>query len=276
MLGESEGTTGAATIEEIGRLRSFGRTVVSAVVLWLVQLPMFDAVGERSGDALACGVPGRLSLLVGSLFIWVYVLAAYRGYKYVRCLRQPALTRIARLGSYVVLCAGLLDAVENIVLWNKLGATSGECYGMTAGLLTWLMRLVWVVGAAMILGPALVAWRRRGKGERTAVTFRPQPETGPDEGRLVICCSGGGIRSASFCLGALQLLTEKSIYDRASSVIGVSGGGYMAAAFHIMRGKVADRMRRVRPSWRVCAARRGTCRRAGRRSSAPRCRCCSA
>ena len=238
MLGESEGTTGSATIEEIGRRKSFRKTAITAGVLLLVQQPMADAVRERLGDAAACGVPGRLSLLVDGAFIWAYVLAAYRGYKYVRSMRQPRWTQLARVGSWVVLCAALLDVVEDVILWTKLGADSGECYGLSTGLFTWLMRFVWVVGFGMIFAGLWAA--SRGRRERTAVTFRPQPEAGPDEGRLVICCSGGGIRSASFCLGALQLLTEKSIYDRASSVIGVSGGGYMAAAFHIMRGKVAD------------------------------------
>jgi hypothetical protein len=41
---------------------------------------------------------------------------------------------------------------------------------------------------------------------------------------LVIACSGG-VRSASFCLGALQLLNKTGHYRRADAVVGVSGGG---------------------------------------------------
>ena len=63
----------------------------------------------------------------------------------------------------------------------------------------------------------------------------------------VICCSGGGIRSAAFCLGGLQALDSTpvgadstdapvpSIYAAAREVVGVSGGGYMAAAWHVAR-----------------------------------------
>src|SRR5580692_11289415 len=45
-----------------------------------------------------------------------------------------------------------------------------------------------------------------------------------------VCCSGGGIRSASYCLGALQVLEEARFLDKARLILGVSGGGYMAAS----------------------------------------------
>lgn len=45
-----------------------------------------------------------------------------------------------------------------------------------------------------------------------------------------ICCSGGGIRSASFSLGGLQALEQGGLLKRARWIIGVSGGGYIAAA----------------------------------------------
>ena len=39
-----------------------------------------------------------------------------------------------------------------------------------------------------------------------------------------ICCSGGGIRSASYCLGALQGLEKAGFLDKARLILGVSGG----------------------------------------------------
>jgi hypothetical protein len=45
-----------------------------------------------------------------------------------------------------------------------------------------------------------------------------------------ICCSGGGIRSASYCLGALQALDWAGFMDKARLILGVSGGSYMAAS----------------------------------------------
>src|SRR6266545_2990675 len=238
-LGESEGTTGKATIDEIGRRRSFGRTVLAAGILLLVQQPMMAAVRDSAGDAGACAIPGRLSLLVDGAFILTYVVAAYRGHKYVRCLRQPRWTRLARTALRVTMLAGLLDVLEDVRLWRGFAATSGTCAGLSTGWLTWVMRGMWLAGALLLTAALILAVRGAG-AHRPGISFRPERDPGPDDGRLVICCSGGGIRSASFCLGALQLLCKREIYDRASSVVGVSGGGYMAAAFHVMRQKVGN------------------------------------
>jgi hypothetical protein len=45
-----------------------------------------------------------------------------------------------------------------------------------------------------------------------------------------ICCSGGGIRSAAYCLGALQSLDEGGLLAKAKWILGVSGGSYIAAS----------------------------------------------
>ena len=45
-----------------------------------------------------------------------------------------------------------------------------------------------------------------------------------------ICCSGGGIRSASYCLGALQWLEQAGFLKKAKLIVGVSGGGYIASS----------------------------------------------
>jgi hypothetical protein len=70
---------------------------------------------------------------------------------------------------------------------------------------------------------------------------RPEPMpsfTGPIEGpypeRLGICCSGGGIRSAAYNLGALQSLQETDELVRATYLAAVSGGSYIAAAFSMV------------------------------------------
>lgn len=55
------------------------------------------------------------------------------------------------------------------------------------------------------------------------------------EGKLGICCSGGGIRSAAFTLGALQQLQEKGELKRASYLAAVSGGSYIAGAISLLR-----------------------------------------
>jgi hypothetical protein len=228
MLGESEGTRGVATIEQIGRRRTFTRTATVAAILLVVQQPMADAVRDATAG---CGVSARLSLLVDFLFITAYVVAAYRGFRYVRFLAHGQWTRLARTGFAIVAAAGVSDVGENAALWRRFGSAD-ECGSLSTGWFTWLMRLVWVVGVVALL--VALAGSRRSR-QPAGVSFAREPEQGPDAGRLVICCSGGGIRSASFCLGALQTLFAKGLYDKASSVIGVSGGGYMASAFHVLR-----------------------------------------
>ena len=45
-----------------------------------------------------------------------------------------------------------------------------------------------------------------------------------------ICCSGGGIRSAAYCLGALQSLDTGGLLGTAKWIVGVSGGSYIASS----------------------------------------------
>jgi hypothetical protein len=56
----------------------------------------------------------------------------------------------------------------------------------------------------------------------------PQPDT------IGVCCSGGGVRSAAFNLGALQVLQSAGILRRARYLAAVSGGSYIAAAFSMV------------------------------------------
>jgi hypothetical protein len=56
----------------------------------------------------------------------------------------------------------------------------------------------------------------------------------PEPGKLGICCSGGGIRSAAFSLGALQVLQEEGKLGEASYLAAVSGGSYIAAAISMV------------------------------------------
>ena len=50
------------------------------------------------------------------------------------------------------------------------------------------------------------------------------------EEKWAICCSGGGIRSAAYCLGALQSLQAGGLLAKAKWTLGVSGGSYIAAS----------------------------------------------
>jgi hypothetical protein len=79
---------------------------------------------------------------------------------------------------------------------------------------------------------------------RRYVAFGERPEpipsyTGvvedPKSGRIGIACSGGGIRSAAFSLGALQVLQREKVLEQSCYLAGVSGGAYIAAAFCMVR-----------------------------------------
>src|SRR5690349_8358036 len=61
----------------------------------------------------------------------------------------------------------------------------------------------------------------------------------PVAGGWAICCSGGGIRSAAYCLGALQRLDRIGLLAKARWILGVSGGSYIASS----RALVAHHLR---------------------------------
>jgi hypothetical protein len=63
----------------------------------------------------------------------------------------------------------------------------------------------------------------------------------PAEDRIGICSSGGGIRSAAFSLGALQILREEGLLDSAEHLSCVSGGGYITIAHAVLASETIKR-----------------------------------
>lgn len=59
---------------------------------------------------------------------------------------------------------------------------------------------------------------------------RPYVEEPTDKTRFGIAFSGGGVRSAAFCLGAYQSLDSAGMFRQAEFLACVSGGGYIGAA----------------------------------------------
>ncbi|HEY7664363.1 MAG TPA: patatin-like phospholipase family protein [Xanthobacteraceae bacterium] len=70
-----------------------------------------------------------------------------------------------------------------------------------------------------------------------------EPVLGPNEDANVVglALSGGGIRSAAFCFGALQALNEAAVLEQVDYLSTVSGGGYigcsLSAGLESTRGK---------------------------------------
>jgi hypothetical protein len=57
-------------------------------------------------------------------------------------------------------------------------------------------------------------------------------------GGWAICCSGGGIRSAAYCLGALQRLDRSGLLAKVRWILGVSGGSYIASSRALVAHKL--------------------------------------
>ena len=74
-------------------------------------------------------------------------------------------------------------------------------------------------------------------------------ERPPDELRVGIALSGGGIRSAAFNLGALQALDERGVLRKAEYLAAVSGGNYIASALTISAAHTAPGLENGRPLW---------------------------
>ena len=107
------------------------------------------------------------------------------------------------------------------------GALKWGCLGGAIVLVLWSM-----------LGPPLATARPCPVYSRPKLDpEHPWDPPVPGQERLGICCSGGGIRSAAFSLGALQALRQlpkrKPLLPRAEYLAAVSGGGYIAAGLAV-------------------------------------------
>ena len=57
------------------------------------------------------------------------------------------------------------------------------------------------------------------------------PRTGDGQRNWALALSGGGIRSATFCLGLLRGMAQRRLLARIDYLSTVSGGGYIGAMF---------------------------------------------
>ncbi len=223
---------------QTGRRRELVRTLGVAIGLLVAQVPMRAVATGRLESAFTFPalVPGRLALVLDTLMVVAYLLVSYRANGLVHALRAPRRTvRANSAGMTLVALGAALDLAENAVLWRSLG-DPGRAPSMTVPWLTPLSLLLVLVGLTLQAGTVLAQRRTAEQRVREALPPAHLPETRG----TVICCSGGGIRSSAFSLGGLQTLTEAGIYPEASAVVGVSGGGYVAAAYHVLRWQPDD------------------------------------
>jgi predicted acylesterase/phospholipase RssA len=70
---------------------------------------------------------------------------------------------------------------------------------------------------------------------------RPVLRPNSNAGLVGLALSGGGIRSAAFCLGALQALNKNNVLDRVDYLSTVSGGGYIGCSLTAAQQGGAER-----------------------------------
>lgn len=196
------------------------------------------------------------------------------GFDLTRVDRNDPGRLVGQIGAWSVLVAGVLDLAENALLLRTAEAlregpdVSANVVKLTAGLASAKFALlVLPVVAAVVLVRLLAQamfgskavdddepiallpsgperrWSVPTVSDPTASTASEAPE---QEDAYGICFSGGGIRSATFALGAIQHLEGDSAgrwgIRQARYVSAVSGGSYMAAAYQFLArgGQGAD------------------------------------
>ena len=141
----------------------------------------------------------------------------------------PALTGAFDLAENTIVVAGLRD-----------GPSLGDGFARLAAVAGWWK---WMLGlGALAVAVACVCG---AIGNRSVPQPPPPPppgrrDRGPVRDEVGICLSGGGIRSASFALGALRALDRRKLLRRARWIAAVSGGAYAAGAWFVARGSTAE------------------------------------
>ena len=236
-------------IERVGRRRSLFRALVMLVILLAVLVP----VTLHYFGVLRSVAPIPPTLTAGVVLIISAALIPFALQLGWRCVEISTLGsskgyRIAARWLFcLLLVAALARIVEMVVDWREhVYPAHGERYRFDDVLFIVSIAL----GGLCLIGLTIVALRAsrlQSRRDRPVVNRQDPPaEPEPPQG-TIICCSGGGIRSAAFCLGGLQRLQKAGRYATARAVVGVSGGGYIAAALHVLRWRSEEVAEEGRP-----------------------------
>lgn len=95
-------------------------------------------------------------------------------------------------------------------------------------------------GAIVDTGAALAEEFALIHGEDVSVGAG-MPASAFEREQAALCLSGGGIRSAAFCLGVLQGLAERDLLERFHYLSTVSGGGFVGGWFSVLSRRVGLR-----------------------------------
>lgn len=167
--------------------------------------------------------------------------------------RQTAMLqrKLATLGHYDGPQHGVFDSATQVALvkfqrkpeLEKIDpeeivpAVEPDPEGVCGSMTRWILRHIPPYTFEETLGLELDAVRQGrellGQSFSTKVTDLAHPVTRAHEARLMgLALSGGGIRSATFNLGALQALAQLGLLTRFDYLSSVSGGGYIAGWLH--------------------------------------------
>ncbi len=183
----------------------------------------------------------------GILFTWV--LARIDSPEHI----DQRLVSMGRATKALPAVAAGLDVVENLLLIASIEETStGGGVVVEPEWLSWVITAIaiskWVALGASLL--VVLWWGAAALSPRPVVSddaVDPDGDGPTDRGGVAVCCSGGGIRSAGFSIGALRALEEAGVMDRVDTLTAVSGGNYAATGWSTHRhvggdGLAADRL----------------------------------
>jgi hypothetical protein len=165
--------------------------------------------------------------------------------------RVKGFRRAAAPLAALVFVAGVLDEIENVALRRGLSTNTplhmGNLAATIAGAAAWPKLIVLAIALVYVLVAAFgyaanpfipqARWFWTGTPSDDVKPNAPvqavAPRTpGPTVG---ISLSGGGVRAATYGLGALQTLDQRDLVSRSNYLSAVSGGSYMAGAWTIAR-----------------------------------------
>jgi hypothetical protein len=242
--------------------------IAGALVLWFFLrgvdiLPLEFAANGDAARAVIDGYGDKLAAAKASVwwdfaYIVCYGATLLLGVSWAS--RVYLTTSLRSFGVFLaplVPVAMLLDGVENVALLRMLAGKTDSAWPAVAAACAYPKFLIVLAAIPFLLGgvitrvyqwlrphlrigPDLVDLRRdrdasNGPWEGGDVPSWAKEAWEPQYEKIGISCSGGGIRSAAYNLGALQTLQAAGKLDAAAYIACVSGGGYMAGAWAIMR-----------------------------------------
>lgn len=209
----------------------FGHLILTAAVAPLLWEHWRAGPLEGSAEAL-------LVIGLGALLVSQYV-TLYRTISLCTDSERPSIDRWRRAqkkdASRWPQVVGIALGSASMLMLVAAGAAIPADQSRTSALLA--------AASALLFSCTAILYTLRFPGRREQAAPMGEQRRLVQDGRpdLSIACSGGGIRSAAFCLGALQRLRRQddpdqpSLYDQAQTVYSVSGGGYIATGLHAAR-----------------------------------------